>query len=118
MDPLTFVVLSTVTLTSYRSVPNQTDSSPFITSIGHHVHAYGAAVSQDLLASGEICYGDVVLIPGHGLRVINDTMNKRHKRWIDLWVATYAEEKSVGMRRIAPTVWRSPDRYCPKGGPK
>lgn len=118
MAPLAFVLLSSMTLTSYRSVPNQTDASPYITSIGHHVHPYGAAVSQDLLASGEVCYGDVLYIPGYGLRTVNDTMAKRHTRWIDLWVATYAEEKSVGVRRMTPTVWISPNRFCPKGGPK
>ena len=103
-----------LTVTSYRAVPEQTDSSPNWTSIGHHVHPYGVAASQDLLLSGEICYGDVLVVPGYGLRVVNDTMNQRHTRHIDLFVETKAEEKSVGVRKLKITVVKSETRRCKK----
>jgi 3D (Asp-Asp-Asp) domain-containing protein len=90
-----------MTLTSYRSVPSQTDSSPFITSIGEHVHPHGVAVSRDLLKrwGGPLDYGDMIYVEGFGLRVVNDTMHERHKQHIDLWVETLEEERSVGVKR-------------------
>ena len=104
-----------LTLTSYRSVPEQTDNSPFYTSIGHRVSQQGAAISTDLLASGTVCYGDVLLIPGIGARVANDVMNPRHKKHIDIWVATEAEEAAIGWRNNVPmTVIQSPTRRCKK----
>lgn len=103
---LSFVLLLNVSVTSYRSTPSQTDSTPLHTSIGHHVHPYGCAVSQDLLKD-KIAYGDVLFIPGFGLRVVNDTMNVRHKNSVDLWVATKAEEKAVGVRKLTIIVIKS-----------
>lgn len=95
------VLLGTLTLTSYQPIPSQTDSSPTWTSIGDRTTRYGCAVSQDLLKSGRVRYGDILYIPGYGYRVINDTMNKRHKNHVDLLVNTRDEEKAVGVRHIA-----------------
>ncbi len=80
-------------VTTYRSVPAQTDATPFYTSTGEHVCKDGVAVSQDLLLSGKIKYGDWVYIEGVGLKKVNDTMHPRMKRHFDVWVATYQEEK-------------------------
>lgn len=91
---LAFVMLTNVTMTSYRSVENQTDNSPFITSIGHRTHPYGIAVSQDLLEKKIVEYGDAIYIEGIGIKVVNDCLHKRHKNHIDVWVATYEEEKA------------------------
>lgn len=97
---LTAVFIGTMTVTSYRSVPNQTDSSPWITSIGERVHPHGIAVSRDLLKKngGPINYGDEIYVEGFGFKVVNDTMNKRYKSSVDIWVRTYAEEKKVGVQ--------------------
>lgn len=85
----------TLFVTAYRSVPDQTDSSPFVTSIGHRTHPYGCAVSQDLLKSKQVSYGDYLCVEGLGCYVVNDTMNPRMKHSIDIWVATWAQEKSI-----------------------
>lgn len=61
---------------------------------------FGAAASQDLLASGKLHYGDVIYVPGFGYRVINDCMNKRLKNAIDLLVFSHGEEKRVGVRHV------------------
>ncbi len=90
---LTLVLISQLVVTSYRSVPAQTDSSPFYTSTGEHVCKDGIAVSQDLLLSGKVKYGDWVYVESIGLKKVNDTMNPRHKRHVDIWVGTYREEK-------------------------
>lgn len=92
------IVVGSMTVTSYRSVPEQTDSSPYITSIGEKVNKSGVAVSQDLLKRGVLHYGDIIYIEGYGLKVVNDTMNPHMKNHVDIWVKTYKEEKSIGTR--------------------
>jgi 3D (Asp-Asp-Asp) domain-containing protein len=88
-------------ITSYRSVPAQTDETPFITADGGRVHKYGAAVSRDLLwyNGGPLRYGDIIYVEYYGFKVVNDTMNKRYRNAVDLWVKTYKEEKAVGVRK-------------------
>lgn len=85
-------------VTSYRSVRAQTDDSPFITSTGERVCRDGVAVSQDLLRSKRIKYGDWLYVEGIGLKRVNDTMNKRHTNHIDVWVPSLEAEKSFHRR--------------------
>lgn len=83
--------LGNLQVTSYRSVENQTDSSPFYTSTGERVKTGGAAISQDLLCGAckklhkrcahpeypkRIHYGDHLYIKNVGLVTINDCMGK------------------------------------------
>lgn len=109
MTVVSAVLLGLLTVTSYRPVPEQTDSSPTWTSIGDRTTKYGCAVSQDLLASGKVKYGDVLWISGYGYRVVNDTMNSRHKRHVDLLVFTHEEETRIGVQ--------AREIYVLKGGP-
>lgn len=90
------VFLGTMTATAYRSVPEQTDSSPFITATGGRVHENGVALSRNLLKrwGGLVNYGDIIYVEDIGFKVVNDTMNKRHFNHIDIWVKTSKEEKS------------------------
>lgn len=105
MDAALFAVfLGTMTITSYQPIQAQTDNTPTWTSIGDRTTKYGVAVSQDLLASGEVQYGDVLKIEDLGLRVVNDCMARRHTRSVDLLVLTHAEEKRIGVRR--GRIWR------------
>lgn len=90
---LTTELVGELVVTSYRSTVRQCDSTPFHTSIGEHVHPHGVAVSQDLLLSGRIKYGDTLFIEGVGFKIVNDTMNARWKNRIDVWLSTYEEEK-------------------------
>jgi 3D (Asp-Asp-Asp) domain-containing protein len=104
---LLITLLGSFPVTSYRSVHNQTDNSPFITSTGEHVNKMGCAVSQDLLKSKTVHYGDLIYIEDLGFYRINDTMNIRIKRQFDVWVGTLAEEKAhdkkFGKRKLK--VW-------------
>lgn len=90
------VYLGELYVTSYRSVPNQTDDSPFFTAIGERVHPFGMALSRDLLArwGGPVKYGDVVMIEGVGLKRVNDVMNARHKQRGDVWVSSLNDERA------------------------
>ncbi len=104
---LTLVLIGNLIVTSYRSVKNQTDASPFYTSTGERTSPDGVAISQDLLCpackklharcknpTGIILhYGDWVYIKFVGLKRVNDVMNKRYKNRMDVWVETLAEEK-------------------------
>jgi hypothetical protein len=103
-------------ITSYRSVELQTDSTPFVTSTGEHVHKNGVAVSRDLLCpraygrtkrhrrvdcthKHRLHYGDWVYVNGYGIKVVNDVMHERHSQAIDMWVSSHAEEKRVQVRK-------------------
>lgn len=94
------IFIGNITLTSYRSVPEQTDDSPFFTSTGERVSVRGCAVSRDLLKKngGSLDYGDLIYIEGVGFRFVNDCMAARHKRSVDIWVSTYKDEKKIGYR--------------------
>lgn len=93
-------LVGNMTVTSYRSVPEQTDDSPYITSIGQRTHPHGVAVSQDLLKNGALKYGDFIVVEGYGIKVVNDTMHPRHKNHVDIWVETYNQEKAVGVKKL------------------
>jgi len=95
------IFLGNLQITSYRSVPEQTDSTPFITATGQHTHDSGVALSRDLLSrwNGSVRYGDIIYIDGFGFKVVNDCMNKRHTKAVDIWVETYKEEKAIGIRQ-------------------
>lgn len=103
------VLLGHLTLTSYRSVPSQTKGvghtveECMYTSIGERVNVHGCAISQDLLASGTIKYGDLIYIEGIGFKFVNDTMNKRLVKAVDVWVQTKEEEHSIKVRQVK--VW-------------
>lgn len=97
------LLLGTLQVTSYRPVAEQTDSSPTWTSIGDRTTKFGIAVSQDLLKSRKVHYGDVLCVENYGCRMVNDTMHPRHKNAVDMLVFTYNEEKQVGTRFLK--VW-------------
>lgn len=90
------VLLGNVQITSYRSVPSQTDSDPFITASGSYVHPNGVALSRDLLSrwGGSVNYGDIVYVEGIGFKVVNDCLAAKHKQWIDIWVPNLEAEKA------------------------
>lgn len=116
MPELLVVLIGTMTITSYQAIPSQTKATCLNrhqceTSIGDGITQYGAAVSQDLLKSGQVQYGDVLEIEGLGLRVVNDTMNKRHKRHVDLLVFSYAEEHKIGTQHRRVWVIRQLRKY-------
>lgn len=97
------ILLGILTITSYRPVPEQTKPEcqgrfHCTTAIDDGITMYGVAVSQDLLKSGEVHYGDILWIDGYGYRVVNDCMGPKARRAIDLMVFTRNEEKAVGVR--------------------
>ncbi len=107
------LLLGTLTATSYRAVPEQTkpsctDRSHCETANGDNVSELGVAISQDFLDSGIVHFGDCLYIDGVGFRIVNDCMHRRHKRCVDVFVYTYAEEKKFGTRHLKVWVVRAP----------
>lgn len=120
------LVLGSLLTTAYRSEPRQTDDTPFHTSTWERVHADGLAVSQDMLCpasllrdirirrhkaakchlKNKIHYGDLLHVEGIGFKIVNDCMNKRHKRHVDIWVHTYKQEKALKPARRIVTLVR------------
>lgn len=126
------ILIGELIVTSYRSVPQQTDASPMYTSTYRRVQPGGVAVSRDLLCGAcrklhkrcahpeyqkKVHYGDWLYVDGYGFRCVNDVMGDFSRRrvkgkvvkvpirnQIDLWVKTYAEEKSVNVKKLK--VWK------------
>lgn len=119
------LLVGNLTVTSYRSVHQQTDATPYHTSTNEVVRKGGVAVSRDLLCgacrklhkrcahpevTGKVHYGDYLLVDGHGILKVNDVMgatkyDKKTKRRypitnaIDIWVSSYKEEKAIGVQK-------------------
>lgn len=120
---LILILLGTLQVTSYRSVTSQTDDSPYRTSTGERTSPDGVAVSQDLLCKdclrlhtrckcpigSKLHYGTWVYIEKVGLKRVNDVMNVRHKRRMDVWVRTLVEEKAFHKKfgRVKLKVYRT-----------
>lgn len=95
---LAIALLGDFNVTAYQSVPNQTDRSPFTTSIGERTSPHGVAVSQDLLDNGTVKYGDLLYVEDVGWRIVNDCMNERHKNRFDVWVQNDEAERQFHKR--------------------
>jgi len=113
------VLLGTLTVTSYRAVPEQTKPEctgrhHCETSIDENVSELGVAVSQDLLAGGQVHYRDVLFISGVGYRIVNDCTARRLHNTVDVFVYTRAEEKAFGVRHLKVYVVREKQK-SPKG---
>ena len=71
-------------VTAYSSTADQTDSTPFITANGTHVH-------DGIVATNLLPFGTQVKIPtlfGNKIFTVEDRMSKRMKDSIDIWMAT------------------------------
>lgn len=74
-----------VTLTAYSSTPDQCDASPHITASNKPVRHGVIAVSDDIIKELGLTFGQRVLIPGHGVFEVQDRMNPRWHRRVDIW---------------------------------
>jgi 3D (Asp-Asp-Asp) domain-containing protein len=74
-----------VTLTAYSSTEDQCDDTPHITASNKPVRNGIIAVSHDLEKEWGLTFGQRVLIPGHGIYEVQDRMNRRWERKVDIW---------------------------------
>lgn len=73
-----------VTVTCYNPDPKQTDSTPDIGAFNNKVKPGGLAISRDLFESGYVP-GMKVYLMGVGVFKINDVMNKRWEKRVDIF---------------------------------
>ncbi len=83
-----------VTATAYSSTVDQTDSTPFITASGTHVH-------DGTIASNFLKFGTKVRFPslyGDKIFIVEDRMKSNVK--VDIWFPTRQEAKNFGRKWI------------------
>ncbi|MCA9756366.1 MAG: 3D domain-containing protein [Candidatus Eisenbacteria bacterium] len=95
-------VFHSVSVTGYSSRMEETDSTPFITAINTITAPGVLAVSRDMLRTftpgAPFDFGDRVLISGVGVYQIEDTMNPRWTRRVDVWFPSTEEALAWGRR--------------------
>lgn len=100
--------------TAYNSLPNQTDSTPFITATGTRTRPGVVALSRDLLRV--FPYGTRVTIEDLSGRynsalkgrvfIVEDTMAARKVGSIDIWMTTRSQALQFGARQVRITAVR------------
>jgi len=99
--------------TAYNSTPGQTDGSPHITATGTRTRFGVVALSRDLLSF--IPYGSRIRIQdlsgtsynamlANTVFIVEDTMNARMWRKVDVWMGTRSQALNWGSRSIRITV--------------
>lgn len=85
-----------VPVTAYSSTPDQTDDTPFITASGSHVR-------WGIVAANFLPIGTRVRLPDHfgdQVFVVEDRMNARYDKRMDIWMETRDEARSWGIRHV------------------
>lgn len=91
-----------VASTAYNSLENQTDSTPFITASGTHVR-------HGVVAANFLPIGTYIKIPdiyGDQIFVVEDRMNARYDKKVDIWMENYDDAIQYGSRTITIEVYR------------
>lgn len=91
----------TVTATAYNSLPEQTDSTPFITASGTHVR-------PGVLAANFLPIGTRVKIPeyfGDQIFIVEDRMNPRYYKRLDIWMESVVDAREFGVRNVTIEVF-------------
>lgn len=86
----------TVTATAYTSDVWQTDATPFIT-------ASGTTVRDGVVAANFLPIGTKVKIPdkyGDQIFVVEDRMNARYSRRLDIWMDNIEQARRFGVQKI------------------
>lgn len=88
-----------VTVTAYNPVAEQCDSDPLIAASMRKVREGTVAVSRDLFDQGWV-FGKKIRIEGLGIFEINDLMNKRFTKRVDVFMWDEAQARQFGKRTI------------------
>ncbi len=85
-----------VPTTAYSSTIDQTDSTPFIT-------ASGTRVRPGVVAANFLPFGTRIRLPdyfGDQIFVVEDRMNERYHKRLDIWMASRGQAVDWGVRRL------------------
>lgn len=83
----------TLRVTAYTSLPDETDSTPFITANGTYVH-------DGIVATNLLPFGTKVEIPslfGTKIFTVEDRMNKLESHGMDIWMPTRSQAIVFGV---------------------
>ena len=86
----------TVQVSGYNSEVAQTDDSPFIT-------AKGTYVRDGIVATNMLPFGTFIKIPsiyGDKIFVVEDRMNSRYQKHVDIWFASKTDALALGRRTL------------------
>jgi len=93
-----------MTATGYSSTPIETDNTPFITAANTRTRSGIVAMSRDMLQrynpQAPFAFGDIVHISGIGDFVVEDSMNSRWRRRVDVWFPSRTAAFQFGRRRV------------------
>ena len=89
-----------VIATAYNAVPGQTDSSPHIMASNNTSYIGALAVSRDLINEYGLKFGDIIIIKGMGMFIVQDTMNARYTKRIDILFPTVRAAKRFGQQKV------------------
>ena len=94
-------VITPVSLTAYTSHPSLTDDSPWVTAFNTKCREGTVAISRDLedkVRPGEMIR--IIMEDGSAWHYeVNDRMNKRIRRGIDIWLPSMKEARKFGRRK-------------------
>lgn len=91
-----------VPATAYNSDPRQTDSTPFITASNTHVR-------HGIVAANFLPFGTRIKIPeiyGDQIFIVEDRMNPRYDKRIDIWMEDYSDAIQFGLKTVTIEVYR------------
>jgi 3D (Asp-Asp-Asp) domain-containing protein len=90
--------VKSVTITAYNPSEEQCDEDPLVAASMRTVRTGTIAVSRDLFDQGWV-FGRKVRIEGLGIFEINDLMNKRYSRSIDVFMWDENQATAFGRRK-------------------
>ncbi len=85
-----------VTVTAFNSVPEQCDSTPFITGSGTYTRD-GVVAANYLRVGTKVRFPDLF---GDKVFVVEDRMNMRYYKRIDIWMEKKSDAKKFGIRKL------------------
>lgn len=89
----------TVTVTAYNPLEDQCDADPYIAASMRKVRLGTVAVSRDLFDQGWV-FGKKIRIEGLGIFEINDLMNKRFTKRVDVFMWDESDAMKFGHKTI------------------
>jgi len=105
-EPKATVSTLYMTASAYNSMPNQTDGSPYNTAIGSMTRdgVIGVAASNYLPLGTYVRFPDIF---GDKEFRVEDRMNARYDKVIDVWMRDYSAAKRFGRRyvKVEVTKW-------------
>lgn len=94
-----------VLATAYNSLQAQTDASPCITASGLDVCQRNL---EDIIAANFLPFGTKIKIPelyGDRIFYVQDRMNKKYYKQIDIWLKSYQDAKNFGYQYVEIEVY-------------